>query len=154
MRTKNPVKAKKNWGQQFDSVVNLFNDLWPGVPLKVRVPRQSRRSAPADQSTFFVQHTIPTSMLVAYIWWTISHAKRQVAERSAAVLAFRDLLQKMISTVAEITLYIKSPDGWKEITVDSSLALPVRQICFDDWTYKAANQARRFFVPGTQRRVS
>ena len=89
--------------------LNVIKDchhaLWPGVPVDLLQPKQSAETAAVSskhqktQTLWTRESTMPTSMLVAFVLFSVNTKNRSLASRAYASEAFAGLVSLLASTL-------------------------------------------------------
>ena len=130
LRTKNPDKARERCVETRPSVQEMHMRLWPGeVVQEASSKRRKKKSQKVWRnsqrvSTFFVECTLTTSMVISYMLFAASSSRRSPADRAYAVQCFKDLLRKLAEVRPEFEFWFQrhGDDEWTLVTcsVDSN----------------------------------
>ena len=115
------------------TVEEMHRRLWPGweVPtfaVSKSTPFARRADRQAEQKWWLPQTALPTSLVVAYLTWGMSHWKRASQDRMVCARNVQKLLSVLACSLSTFDLRLyqlgSSPRRWRTVTVDSTLVLP------------------------------
>lgn len=96
--TSSSDKIRENWKSNERHVVEIHEKIWPGEPIdKLRSKHYENVAGAEDQTIWFRESTMPTSMLVSFVVFALSNKYRTVRVRAKTAEGFSTLCSMVFS---------------------------------------------------------
>ena len=129
--TKSEKKLMMSYHNNMPAIQEMHRAIWPGEDIKLLRPKhsKSRGSQDLSQDTWFMETTMPTSVYVSLIIFTISCKFRQRSDRAHAAMGFTSLCSTLCGVLNGSSLqHIKIGSGRSvTLTVSDTGTLPGHQ---------------------------
>ena len=87
--TENHKKIMQLWTGNVANVLDMHNRIWPGEHIDLLKPKFGKCDQDMEQEVWFLESTMPTSMLVSFIAFAVNnkHRKRELRAKAAQGLS-------------------------------------------------------------------
>jgi hypothetical protein len=109
-----------NYHTNIEHLQFFHTQIWPGIALPEQlVPLQTRKTAQTDNDVNSNVRlvTMPTSMLISFFAWAVSHARRNAIQRAKACAVFHRFLTACFLMAGQLTLRVHPLGSFARTTI-------------------------------------